>query len=146
MGRFINADVFYSTGQGFAGNNMFAYCGNEPIGRSDITGTRYECCFPRDMSGSAEITVTDEPVIDEQSNDDNIYTDSKTNAEQGISLTNFSDKIHKYIDRNVAIVSLGLAVTALLLAVGVISVPVVGQIVLAVAGLVCAVWGIYRLK
>ena len=30
MGRFINSDVFVSTGQGFIGNNMFAYCLNNP--------------------------------------------------------------------------------------------------------------------
>ena len=31
-GRFINADAFVSTGQGFVGNNMFAYCNNNPVG------------------------------------------------------------------------------------------------------------------
>ena len=36
--RFINADTFASTGQGFLGCNMFAYCGNNPISRSDSTG------------------------------------------------------------------------------------------------------------
>ena len=30
-GRFINADEFVSTGQGILGNNMFAYCGNNPV-------------------------------------------------------------------------------------------------------------------
>jgi RHS repeat-associated protein len=38
VGRFINADVFTSTGQGVLGNNMFAYCGNNPANRSDPTG------------------------------------------------------------------------------------------------------------
>ena len=37
-GRFLNADAFTSTGQGFTGNNMFAYCGNNPVNRSDPTG------------------------------------------------------------------------------------------------------------
>ena len=37
-GRFINADGFVATGQGFIGNNMFAYCGNNPIIRNDATG------------------------------------------------------------------------------------------------------------
>ena len=31
MGRFINADAFTTTGQGLLGNNMFAYCNNNPI-------------------------------------------------------------------------------------------------------------------
>ena len=38
IGRFINADAFTSTGQGFTGNNMFAYCGNNPVNYVDPTG------------------------------------------------------------------------------------------------------------
>ena len=38
MGRFINADVFASTGQGLLGNNMFAYCNNNPVYFYDETG------------------------------------------------------------------------------------------------------------
>ena len=38
LGRFINADAFASTGQGILGNNMFAYCNNNPIIRADQTG------------------------------------------------------------------------------------------------------------
>ncbi|WP_147584666.1 RHS repeat-associated core domain-containing protein [Faecalispora jeddahensis] len=37
-GRFINADGFISTGQGILGNNMFAYCGNNPVIRVDTSG------------------------------------------------------------------------------------------------------------
>ena len=36
--RFLNADVFTSTGQDFLGYNMFAYCGNNPIIREDNSG------------------------------------------------------------------------------------------------------------
>ena len=38
MGRFINADAFTSTGQGLLGNNMFAYCENNPVNYSDPSG------------------------------------------------------------------------------------------------------------
>ena len=38
IGRFISADIFASTGQGLTGQNMFAYCGNNPVCRTDITG------------------------------------------------------------------------------------------------------------
>ena len=38
MGRFINADALVTTGQGLLGNNMFAYCGNNPVMYSDPTG------------------------------------------------------------------------------------------------------------
>ena len=41
VGRFINADAFASTGQGILGNNMFAYCGNNPVFRRDDSGTYY---------------------------------------------------------------------------------------------------------
>ena len=39
IGRFINADVLVSTGQGLLGNNMFAYCHNNPVTRKDASGT-----------------------------------------------------------------------------------------------------------
>ena len=38
MGRFLNADVYTSTGQGVLGSNMFAYCGNNPVMRADYGG------------------------------------------------------------------------------------------------------------
>jgi len=41
VGRFINADGYVSTGQGVLANNMFAYCGNNPVNRVDYEGTRY---------------------------------------------------------------------------------------------------------
>ena len=37
-GRFINADGYVSTGQGVLGNNMFAYCGNNPANYFDESG------------------------------------------------------------------------------------------------------------
>lgn len=40
-GRFINADGYASTGQGFAGNNAFAYCNNNPVMYFDAAG-----CIP----------------------------------------------------------------------------------------------------
>jgi len=38
LGRFISADAFASTGQGILGNNMFAYCRNNPVIRKDASG------------------------------------------------------------------------------------------------------------
>lgn len=38
LGRFLNADVLVSTGQGLLGNNMFAYCNNNPGNYSDPSG------------------------------------------------------------------------------------------------------------
>ena len=36
--RFINADIYPTTGQGITGSNMFAYCGNNPVSRKDNSG------------------------------------------------------------------------------------------------------------
>ena len=41
MGRFINADAYASTGQGLLGNNMFVYCGNNPVSYSDPIGKAF---------------------------------------------------------------------------------------------------------
>ena len=43
IGRFLNADAFASTGQGLLGNNMFAYCMNNPTNGCDPCGN----CFHR---------------------------------------------------------------------------------------------------
>ena len=39
IGRFINADALVATGQGLLGNNMFAYCLNNPVNANDPSGT-----------------------------------------------------------------------------------------------------------
>ena len=36
--RWLNADGYVSTGQGVVGDNMFAYCGNNPANNYDFTG------------------------------------------------------------------------------------------------------------
>ena len=45
MGRFINADALVATGQGILGNNMFAYCRNNPVCRRDVSGATDEKCY-----------------------------------------------------------------------------------------------------
>ncbi len=41
-GRFISADSYVSTGQGILSNNMFAYCGSNPVGNTDANGCFWE--------------------------------------------------------------------------------------------------------
>ena len=36
--RFISADMYFTTGQGIVGSNMYAYCGNNPSSRIDSAG------------------------------------------------------------------------------------------------------------
>ena len=43
--RFINADAYMSTGQGITGNNMFAYCNNNPVNYSDPSGRSVKDAF-----------------------------------------------------------------------------------------------------
>ena len=40
-GRFINADETVLTGQGITSGNMYAYCGNNPVMRTDPSGSSY---------------------------------------------------------------------------------------------------------
>ena len=53
VGRFISADAYVSTGQGILGNNMFAYCGNNPVLNVDMQGTRY--CEATTVQGESAI-------------------------------------------------------------------------------------------
>ena len=48
LGRFINADAYASTGQGILGNNMFAYCLNDPVILVDNSGNAAHICFGYD--------------------------------------------------------------------------------------------------
>ena len=45
MSRFVNVDGCASTGQGLLGNNMFAYCGNNPVMRVDYGGEFWDTVF-----------------------------------------------------------------------------------------------------
>lgn len=47
-GRFINADKYTTTGQSVIGNNMFAYCNNNPIAFKDSNGN---FCLPTAIIG-----------------------------------------------------------------------------------------------
>ena len=70
VGRFLNADAYVSTSQGILGNNMFAYCGNNPVNREDAYGymwgavpilpalAKYKAVY----AGFAAATVVDGPL------------------------------------------------------------------------------------
>ena len=55
IGRWINADGYVSTGQGVLGNNMFAYCGNNPVNRVDHTGQFWSEIWEFAQTAVAEI-------------------------------------------------------------------------------------------
>ena len=52
VGRFISADAYVSTGQGFVGYNMYAYCNNNPVMLVDPHGT-YAASISYNIYGSA---------------------------------------------------------------------------------------------
>ena len=61
-GRFINADNYPSTGQGLLGNNMFAYCGNNPVSRIDSNGEAFETFFDVISLGASVFEVCINPT------------------------------------------------------------------------------------
>ena len=61
-GRFINADAYASTGQGIIGNNMFAYCSNNPIKYTDTAGTRCEIADRGLEEGRPEVVTFSDGV------------------------------------------------------------------------------------
>ena len=64
MGRFISADALVSTGQGILGNNMFAYCLNNPVMLEDHGGTEPTECIDTDGDGEADCYVYSYTYID----------------------------------------------------------------------------------
>ena len=60
-GRFINADSYVSTGQGIMGYNMFAYCGNNPVNRSDTEGRFWDTFVDFISLGASLIDVWNNP-------------------------------------------------------------------------------------
>jgi len=44
--RFVNEDIYYDTGVGLTGLNMFAYCNNNPVVNLDPSGTKIFACCP----------------------------------------------------------------------------------------------------
>ena len=62
IGRFINADTFTSTGQGILGNNMYAYCGNNPVVRKDVCGDVWETVFDVISLGASVVEVCINPT------------------------------------------------------------------------------------
>ena len=58
IGRFINADGYVSTGQGLLGNNMFAYCNNNPVIYEDASGHALKPCTVAINDGNQALPET----------------------------------------------------------------------------------------
>ena len=55
--RFVNADGYVSTGQGLLGNNMFAYCLNNPVSYIDPDGEAIAGAVSGGLIALAEIVL-----------------------------------------------------------------------------------------
>ena len=60
IGRFLNADSYASTGQGVLGNNMSAYCLNNPIISADFDGHDAVVLYKKSGVGHIGFLVEDE--------------------------------------------------------------------------------------
>ena len=58
--RFINADSYASTGQGFVSTNMFVYCGNNPVIFDDSKGHVRNYCVRMTDGGGGKPKITTE--------------------------------------------------------------------------------------
>ena len=61
--RFVNADGYASTGQGFLGQNMFAYCRNCPVAHLDTDGFEDEKATTKEYTGRGETYATPEEAV-----------------------------------------------------------------------------------
>ena len=111
VGRFISPDGYVSTGQGFVGNNMFAYCGNDPVARKDPSGQAFiltllavvvvSACTVALTSCSKEPTPPPD-YVQEDSTDQNCYSyafDLPNAADPGGYSAN-GDSKEMYEDKN----------------------------------------------
>ncbi len=60
--RFINADSYTSTGQGYLGYNAFAYCNNDPVNRTDADGEFFDIIFDVISIGFSIADVVQNPT------------------------------------------------------------------------------------
>ena len=86
--RFINADSFASTGQGFTGTNMFAYCNNNPVYLSDHGGNMAgKSCTTYVNDGGYGLSSSQLKVVSELKERNLIPNDFNPSNYQGCTIT-----------------------------------------------------------
>ena len=83
IGRFINADALIATGQGILGNNMFAYCNNNPVIFEDASGHALKPCTVVINDGDPRVTE----VIISEDESSNSYSGCKSLATAYMGMT-----------------------------------------------------------
>jgi len=86
IGRFLNADALVSTGQGILGNNMFAYCGNNPVNFYDPSGK-----FSTNFLGKWKISTfkVRKPSLDGELVEDIVNFDEDNQSEEKVLESNY---------------------------------------------------------
>ena len=62
VGRFLNADIYINANGDLLGFNMFAYCGNNPVTRTDDGGAFWETVFDIISLGASVVEVCVNPT------------------------------------------------------------------------------------
>jgi hypothetical protein len=120
MGRFINADAYASTGQGILGNNMFAYCLNNPIRYVDKSGTAAIdpiCMVCMDFPGNGT-GVRLQISYSQNARDIDDYLGSIINSKSIDELWS-----HKYVAVPVASVKVGTGLYHIFTGLGILAIP-----------------------
>jgi len=92
VGRFLNADGYVTTGQGVLSYNMFAYCGNNPVNRLDLSGKCWEKAKKWITNKWNEFTTWCSEIISPQ-HDVPLYNQGATNLCWAYSQTMVEDSI-----------------------------------------------------
>ena len=92
VGRFLNADGYVTTGQGATSYNMFAYCGNNPVNRLDLSGKCWEKAKKWITNKWDEFTTWCSEIISPQ-HDVPLYDQGATNLCWAYSQTMVEDSI-----------------------------------------------------
>ena len=109
--RFLNADSFASTGQGFLGNNMFSYCENNAICFYDNSG-HYRTWAIRETDGpnNAKYRMEDDDGYNNLSHTNApnyVSSFCKSGCSHTLGLFGLKDSSFKYSARGVASVPYG---------------------------------------
>ena len=98
--RFINADVYISTGYGIIGNNMFAYCNNIPTCYSDPEGTAlsYTCDLDDEYDSDDEVWLFGGGSVGANSESSATYSNT-TSSSSTNALSSSKTEVHHVVEQ-----------------------------------------------
>ena len=114
LGRFINADSYSSTGTGYLGYNMFAYCENRPIIASDPKGEFFLTATAITIGIGVFVGLGSQYVSDVVDN----YNEGKTGTEMFSFRSSWKDYLASGLGGGIAAIPGGLGATCFYGALG----------------------------